>query len=118
MAIILTGESLNRKKYQDDANYHLQIDVSKNVQPVRRKVNGQTVTQHIIVEEYIVRDITCVSANACSTTKDLESPILAKLRLSGPVNDPKISAANSLIQKAVVGSGTAGSPTLTAIKSW
>lgn len=118
MAIQLTGESLNRKKYQDDTNYNLQVDVRKDVQPVRRKINGQTVTQHILVEEYIVRDVTCVAPNACSTTKDIESPVLAKCRLSGPVNDPKIAAAYALLQKAVSGSGNAGSPVLSAVKSW
>lgn len=117
MAIILTGDSLNRKVYQDDTNYNRTIEVQKKIQPVRRKINGAAVAQHVLIEEYTLRDIDCVNADACGTSR-VESPVAIKLRVSGPVGSTKLAELHALLTKAVAGSGNAGSPVLTAVKSW
>lgn len=117
MPIILTGDSLNRKVYQDDTNYNRAIEVSKTIQPVRRRIQGRAIAQHMLVEEYVLRDVDCVKTDACGTDK-LEAPVTIKVRVSGPVGSTKLGELHTLLQKAIAGSGTAGSPILTAVKSW
>lgn len=118
MSLIQTGDSLNRKVYQDDANFNLVVEAKKSIQPVRRRVNGQSVVEHVLVQEYVVRDTECLGQNACDPTKKLESQVVARLRISAPAGSTKVASVYATLLAAITGSGGVDKHTLSAVKSW